>query len=348
MIEHLLRGTGEWLSARGPDSDIVITSRVRLARNLTDWNFTSRATDEQSAAVRDTVLSAARDCPLLASALYFDLPQAPVLEQQLLVERHLISHNLLTLPNSGALIRPGEAASVMINEEDHLRITAFASGLQLEGAYDTVSTVERALDARLDFAFHPDWGYLTACPTNAGTGMRASVLVHLPGLIMTKRINTMLKDITGFGLAIRGYYGEGTESIGNFFQLSNQKALGQTESEMLTDIRHTMRWLLEREQAARRAVYARRRHWLEDRVWRAYGLLTAARLLKADEAMEVLSDVRLGVSMGIITALDIHLLNEIFLHIQPAHLQYYGGSEYADDRQDYLRARLVREKLKGH
>lgn len=345
MIEQLLRGSGEWLAAQGPEADIVITSRVRLARNLDGQPFTNRAGEDAAAATRNTILAAARDSEALSSALYCDLPAAPELEKQLLVERHLISHNLLTATAGGVLVKPDEAVSVMINEEDHLRITAFASGLQLVRAHETVNAVDDALDQRLTFAFRDDWGYLTACPTNTGTGMRASVLVHLPGLIIAKSINPAIKGISQLGLTVRGYYGEGTDTIGDFFQISNKVTLGSNEAEIIAQITEVTNRIIENEQAARRKLYARNRAKLEDRVWRALGQLRAARLLSAEEAMSLLSSLRLGISMGIIPDIDVHRLNEVFLLIQPAHLQYLGG-EHGAEQQAWQRARLVREKLR--
>ncbi|HNW91572.1 MAG TPA: protein arginine kinase [bacterium] len=347
MIEQLMRGSGEWLAAQGPESDIVLTSRVRLARNLADQPFASRADEATAQATREHILAAARDTTQLAGALYFDLPHTPESEQQLLVERHLISHNLLTATAGGALVKPGEAASVMINEEDHLRITAFASGLQLARTLEAVNEIDDALDQRLTFAFRDDWGYLTACPTNVGTGLRASVLVHLPGLILSKRINTAIKGISHLGLTVRGYYGEGTDSIGDFFQISNQVTMGNSESDLIATITEVTQRIIKNELTARRQLYVRQRLKLENRVWRALGQLRSARLLPAEEAMELLSALRLGISMGIIPDIDVHLLNEVFLLIQPAHVQYYGGSEASGEQQAWLRARLVREKLAG-
>lgn len=347
MIEKLIRGTGEWLAASGPESDIVLTTRVRLARNLAAFPFTSRATLDQMEAVREQVLAAAKDTRALGGAIFFDLPLVPDLEKQILIERHLVSHNLVAAPAGGALIKPDEVLSVMINEEDHLRITAFTSGLQLRQAWEAVNEVDDLLDARLPFAFDPEWGYLTACPTNTGTGMRASVLVHLPGLVLAKRMNTILKGVSQLGLSARGYYGEGTDSIGGFYQFSNQVTLGKSESDILAEIEQVTHRIIQNETTARRQLYAEDKARLEDQVWRAYGTLKSARVLSAEEAMDILSDVRLGINMGIVPEVDMHVLNEIFLNAQPAHLQYYGGQDYTPEQQDFLRAKYIRERLTG-
>jgi len=345
MIEQLMRHTGEWLAATGPDADIVITSRVRLARNLAGYLFTNQAERASMMEVRKKILTEAQEIKTMGRALFFDIPKVAEMEKNILVERHLISHNLLQMEAAGALVNPDEVISIMMNEEDHLRVTALVSGLQLHKAYDMVTAIDDYLGERLEFAFNSEWGYLTACPTNTGTGLRASVLVHLPALILTRRINKILKAVSKLNLAVRGYYGEGTDSIGDFFQISNQVTLGVEEEEILKTIANVTNRIVQNELEARRQLFAESKPRLEDRIWRAYGLLQTARLLTAEETMEILSAVRLGINMGIIKDIDMSVLNEIFQATQPAHLEYYGGWEYQKANRDYLRAKLIREKL---
>ena len=235
----------------------------------------------------------------------------------------------------------------MINEEDHLRIQALSPGLEPQRSYELASQYDREIGRHLEYDYDPDFGYLTACPTNAGTGMRASVLIHLPGLVLTREIDRVISRITHSGLVVRGFYGEGSDVLGNLFQVSNQTTLGVTEDEILRQIIRVTNEIVESEAAARQRLMDEAADMIEDKIFRAYGILKHARVLTSEEVMNLLSAVRLGHAMKIIDFLDLALINDILLLSQPAHLQVYYGSEMDSNRRDFVRAQMVREKLRA-
>jgi protein arginine kinase len=235
----------------------------------------------------------------------------------------------------------------MVNEEDHLRIQSLAPGLDPKGAYELASRYDSEIGRYLEYDYDPDFGYLTACPTNAGTGMRASILIHLPGLVLTREIEKVISQITRSGLIVRGFYGEGSDVLGNLFQVSNQNTLGLTEDDILSQIAKSAREIIESEAEARRLLVDEAADMIEDKIWRAYGILKHARVLTSEEVMNLLSALRLGHAMKIIDFLDLALINEILLLSQPAHLQKFYGSEMDHNKRDFVRAQMVREKLRG-
>jgi protein arginine kinase len=243
-----------------------------------------------------------------------------------------------------ALVVNGDVG-LMINEEDHLRLQSFRSGFALPEAYAVIDRLDGALGERLAFAFHPEFGYLTSCPTNAGTGLRASVLIHLPGLVLTKEIAKVLQGLAQVGLTFRGLYGEGSEVVGNFFQLSNQTTLGKSEEDLLDQLGKIVRQVIEYEEEARRVLRRDAPALIEDKIWRAYGLLRHARLLSFEEAMNLLSGVRLGVGMNLITDVGVYTLNKLMIFTQPAHLAHHAGRTLTDPDLPALRAGFVRRLL---
>ncbi len=347
MFEEMARTPAAWLSGEGRESSVVLSSRVRLARNVAGCLFPASA----DAATRERVVnyfdSTRARSRLLSEGLYYKASDLSRLDQDFLVERHLISPGFLNGESSKALyINPNEKLSVMINEEDHLRVQALSPGLDPEGAYELATKYDSEISNHLEYAYDPDFGYLTACPTNAGTGMRASVLIHLPGLVLTREIDRVISRITHSGLAVRGFYGEGSDVLGNLFQLSNQTTLGVTEEETIRQINRIADEIIEQEAAARQTLVNEAADMIEDKIWRAYGILKHARVLTSDEVMNLLSAVRLGHTMKIIDFLDIALINEILLLSQPSHLQKYYGREMDSNRRDFVRAQMVREKLR--
>ncbi len=347
----LLRDGGiSWLDASGPDSNIVLSTRVRLARNLQGMPFTVRAKQRDLESVLERVVEVARQTPALGDGAVLRLDRLDRTERLMLHERHMISKELAGLERNGevrhaaALLTNGDLG-VMINEEDHLRLQSLQSGFALPEAYAVLDGLDTDLGARLPVAFHPEFGYLTACPTNAGTGLRASVLIHLPGLVLTKEIAKVLQGLSQVGLTFRGLYGEGSEVVGNFFQLSNQTTLGKSEEELLDHLGKMVHQVIEYEEQARNVLLREAPTVIADKVWRAYGLLRYARSLSFEETMNLLSGVRLGVGLNLIQGLGVYTLNKLLIFTQPAHLTQPEGRELSDPELAIARATFVRRAL---
>ncbi len=313
-------GGMSWLDASGPDGNIVLSTRVRLARNLSNRPFTVRSGPEDNQVVLDQVERASRASRQLHDAPLIRIDHLQDNERQLLHERHLISRELAELGDDGtvrtaaALITDG-CVGMMVNEEDHVRLQCLKSGFSLEEAYSDLERLDADIGAQLAFAFHEEFGYLTSCPTNAGTGLRASVLIHLPGLVLTKEIAKVLQGLSQVGLTFRGLYGEGSEVVGNFFQLSNQTTLGKSEGELLEHLGDMVRKVIEYEQQARHVLQRDAPTVIADKVWRAYGLLKYARSLSFEETMNLLSGVRLGVGLNLIPDISVYTLNKLLICI---------------------------------
>jgi protein arginine kinase len=339
-----------WLEASGPASHLVISTRLRLARNLRHHRFATRSDPAERGVILAEVERAASATRGFGRAARFHLDTLDPQDRQLLHERHLVSREL-SASDPGARVRPGgallvqDAASVMVNEEDHLRLQTLHSGFALESGWELAHALDHELGAFLPYAFHPEFGYLTSCPTNVGTGLRASVLVHLPGLVLTKEINKILQGLTQVGLTFRGLYGEGSEVVGNLFQLSNQTTLGKSERELLDQLGKLVRRVMEHEERARQVLLRDATAILEDKVWRAYGLLRYARTLSFEETMNLLSGVRLGVGLKLIPDVGMYTLNQLLIFTQPAHLAALAGRVLADDEVPVHRAAYVRRVL---
>ena len=345
-LEELVQQTGEWLRGSGPRADIVMSSRIRLARNLQGISFPQWAAKPQRTQVRTRVTEAVQACKILKGSLILEMKGLSELDRLLLVERHLISReHAMGRNEKGIVVSDREIVALMINEEDHLRLQVLQSGFNLQEGWSVLTQVSDELEQRLSYAFLPEWGYLTACPTNVGTGMRASCMLHLPCLVMTKQINRVLHAITRLGLTARGLYGEGTEAAGNFFQLSNQVTLGVSEEDILDNLERLIKQVIEQEEAARKVLVNQSRDALEDRIWRAYGTLKSAHLISSNETVELLSLVRLGVDLGLIPGVERGSLNRLFIQIQPAHLQKLEGRPLSPGERDSRRAKLLRESL---
>ncbi|MGD8922092.1 MAG: protein arginine kinase [Candidatus Zixiibacteriota bacterium] len=348
MFDDMAKSPAAWLTGKGSDSLVVISSRVRVARNVAGCLFPPAADVETKKRIVSYFDSASTKSKLLSSGDYHKAMDIGDLDRDFLIERHLISPVFLDGDLSKALfIGADERVSIMINEEDHLRIQALAAGLDPRGAYELAMQYESEVGKYLEFDYDADFGYLTACPTNVGTGMRASILIHLPGMVLTKEIDRMISRITRSGLIVRGFYGEGSDVLGNLFQISNQNTLGLAEEEIVNQITRVAEEIIESEATARQRLIDEAGDMIEDKIWRAYGILKHARVLTSDEVMNLLSAVRLGHAMKIIDFLDISLINEILLLSQPAHLQKYYGQEMDNNRRDFVRAQMVREKLRN-
>ena len=348
-LDELVKQTSEWLRGAGPVSDIVMSSRIRLARNLEKLPFATRATKTSQAEVLKIVTEGIAHSPTLKKPLLFEMGELSEVDRQFLVERHLVSRDHIVHPDHKAVaVGQGEVISIMINEEDHLRIQVMQSGLNLGNAWALIDALDDELSEAIPYAYSTDWGYLTCCPTNTGTGMRASVMLHLPALVLTKQINKVLHTITKLGLTARGLYGEGTEASGNFFQISNQVSLGRSEEELIENIDRILKEVIHQEQTAREALVTNNRIQLEDRIWRAYGLLRYAQTISSVETLDLLSAMRLGVDVGLMKHLDRPTINEMLIFSQPAHLQKLEGGKLSIPERDVKRAAFIRQKLAAH
>lgn len=338
--------TGEWLSGSGPESDIVMSTRIRLARNVSEYPFLTRIEERQKSELERFLRDRLAKAKLGTEVVYRNLNDTSLIDRICLVERHLISRDHAQGEGGrGVALAGDETLSVMVNEEDHLRVQVLHSGFQPDVAWQHISRIDRALEGELNFSFSPQFGYLTACPTNVGTGMRVSVMLHLPALVMTKQIEKVFHAVTKINLAVRGFYGEGTQASGDFYQISNQITLGKSEEDILKIMADHVPQIVAYERNMREKLINENRSGLEDRVWRAYALLERARLITSEETMDYLSAVRMGVNLGLIDRIPIQAVNELFILTQPAHLQKLQGRELETPERDELRATFIRQKL---
>ncbi|MBI1371258.1 MAG: protein arginine kinase [Phycisphaera sp.] len=347
MTEHASDKAGQWMRGGGPDQDVVLSSRVRLARNLAGYPFVGRADTNQRRDLLERCRMSIARADITPGLHWVDLNDASSLDRKLLVERHLISrqHSKATSPRAVA-ISEDESIAVMINEEDHVRLQVLRTGMQLQDAYDQADVVDDVLERQLDFAFSSQLGYLTACPTNVGTGIRVSVMLHLPGLKLTGEIDKVRRAAKDMHLAVRGFYGEGTEAVGDLFQISNQTTLGKSEGQILFDFQDVViPQIVEYERKARRALADHRATVLDDKVFRAWGTLSTARLLGSEEALYLLSYLRLGLCLDRIDSVSMQNVNELMLLIQSAHLQKIAARPLGGPERREFRARFVRERL---
>jgi protein arginine kinase len=346
QLNDILNHTSEWLKGTGPHSDIVISSRLRLARNIDKFPFPHWASKKQGKAALDMIQEVVGKNELLKKMTMFILEDQDAVDKQFLVERHLMSYEHAQKTNSKAVIvDEDEVVSIMINEEDHVRAQVMQSGFNLIEAWNLINKVDDALSKDLPFAFSQEWGYLTACPTNAGTGMRGSVMLHLPALVMTRQINQVLAAISKLSFTTRGLYGEGTQATGNFFQVSNQVSLGQSETDIIQSINNLIRQIIDQEGQCRETLLASNRGMLEDKISRSFGILKSAHIITSQETTELLSLVRLGCDLGIIKDINRRHVNELFLLIQPAHLQKIENKKFTSQERDVKRAELIRAKF---
>ena len=348
-MQGLTQRAGEWLRGCGPLSEIVLSSRIRLARNLAGFPFVNRCTPRQRLDVLERGRAEILAGRLAGDIIWVDLNEADDLDRQLLVERHLISrqHALGGSDKPRAVaIGADETFAIMLNEEDHLRIQVLRSGLQLLEAWNQINHIDDTLEEKLDYAYSSRWGYLTACPTNVGTGIRVSVMMHLPALKLTGEIEKVRRAARDTHLAVRGFFGEGSDALGDLYQISNQTTLGKSEEELLHSfLQNIVPQIIAYEQQARAALVRHRPALLDDKVWRAWATLTHARVIGTEEVMALLSHLRLGVNLGRIDCVDIRALNELFLLSQSAHLQRVTGCELDQPARREARARLIRQRL---
>lgn len=337
-----------WMQTSGPEDDIVLSTRVRLARNLGDVPFPRKASGEELAQVRAKIKAHGdqQSCGAYAHLSFVDMEELTNLEKRALVEKHLISPYLVEHEKaSGVLLSENEQLSIMVNEEDHIRTQVYLPGLQLSKALSEAFMIDDWLEEKSDYAFDEKRGYLTSCPTNVGTGLRASVMLHLPALALTKKLPKMIPAINQLGLVVRGIYGEGTEALGNIFQVSNQVTLGRSEEEIIENLESVVKKLIEHERELRTVLTNESEKRLEDRIFRSYGILKYCRIIESKEAAKYISDVRLGIDVGLIENVSPQILNELMVLTQPAFLQQYAKGKLTQQQRDIKRAKIIRERL---
>lgn len=345
-IDDFINSTGQWLKGTGAHANIVMSSRVRLARNLSKVQFPNKSSKKRLQEVLDEIRTAMETIDYFNDSMFIKIGDLDNVDRKFLIERHLMSHEHATNPEGkGLVVSKEEVLSVMLNEEDHMRLQVMQSGFNLEETWQIIHTIDDQLSKKLDFAYTQDWGYLTACPTNTGTAMRGSVMLHLPALVMTKQINKVLAAISKLSFTSRGFYGEGTQATGNFYQISNQVSLGHSEEDIIQNINGLIRQIIEQEEQARQALLVQNKPMLEDKIYRSWGVLNNARIISSQETVELLSMVRLGIDLGIIKEVDRKAINELFIMIQPAHLQKMEGKRLTAADRDGKRAGLIRKRL---
>lgn len=345
-LDKLTQTSGEWLRATGPESDIVMSSRIRLARNLAQFPFPSRADDAVRAEIESVLSQRIRSLPGEYQLDYVSVSELDQLDRQFLVERQLISReHSENHGQRGVGVSPEENVSLMINEEDHLRMQVLRSGLALEECWQEINEIDDLMEADVTYAFSEQLGYLTACPTNVGTGIRVSVMLHLPALVLTKEIQKVFQALQKIGLAVRGLYGEGSQAMGDFYQISNQVTLGKSEEQLIKTIKDVVPNIISYERRVRTALVKENRQSLHDQIARAYGILKNAQTITSEETMHLLSSVRMGINLGLIDDLEIPVVNELFIHTQPAHLQKIRHQKLESAERNVVRASYLRQRL---
>ena len=345
-VMDFLTSAGELAAQEGPEDHVVLSSRVRLARNLSGVTFPGRAKKASRVETCKLIMPAVSAASAMRGGYSSVMSELKALDKQLLVERHLISREHAAKSAGSALVlNKGETLSVMVNEEDHLRMQALLPGMQIKQVWQKIDRFDTSLEKKLEYAFDTNLGYLTACPTNLGTGIRVSAMLHLPGLVLTDQVNQIVQAVTKLGHAVRGLYGEGTEALGHIFQVSNQMTLGESEADIIERIHKVVLQVIEHEVNARKTLMQGRSSELYNHIGRAYGVLAHAHIVSSKESMNQLSLMRLGVKLGLFEKLDTSVLDELFLLSQPAHLQQFMGKKLSGEERDVHRSDLLRGHL---
>lgn len=348
LEQFMKEAISPWMQKDGPDNDIVLSSRIRLARNCAQTSFPISGDQEKLAEIRDFFQTEYEHATFqdYEDLEFVQISDLTSIERRVLVEKHLISPHLAKRSEVAAvLISRNEQVSVMINEEDHIRMQLYFPGLQLTNALEKAFEFDDWIEEKINYAFDETKGYLTSCPTNVGTGMRASVMMHLPALVLTQQISRMVPAINQLGLVVRGIYGEGSEAQGNIFQISNQITLGKSEEDIVEDLQSVVQQLIEHERRARNNIMEQSSKRLEDRIYRSFGTLAYSRIIESKETAACLSNVRLGIDLGVIKNVSRNILNELMVLTQPGFLQHYAEKTLTANERDVLRASLIRERL---
>lgn len=348
-LDDLITSPTHWLRPEGPENDIVLSTRVRLARNVAGRPFLSRLKPDEQRDLEEHLKRSAFAALEDEDLTWFEIDDMADIDRRCLVERHLISRELAAGEGRrGVAIDATQRVAIMANEEDHLRLQVIRSGLRLDEAWREADAIDNRLEQRVAFTFSPKLGYLTACPTNVGTGMRASVMLHLPALVLTRQIEKVFRAVARMRLVVRGLYGEGTQATGDFYQISNQSSLGRSETEILADLGGVIPQIVDYEKQARHVLVTESPTALDDKLFRAWGLLANARTISSEETLMLLSAVRLGVHLGRISDVDLATVNELVLLTGPGHIQKTRGAELTDAERDVARADYIRKRLGSH
>jgi len=338
--------SGVWLSGEGEETDIVISTRLRLARNIEGYTFKGKISDEEEKRLESVLSLKVRDAGIDKGMQYVKLDDLDEIDRLLLLENHLISLEHFNAKGPrGVACDPTGSISIMVNEEDHLRIQVIISGLGLTEGWKKIRRIDDIMSNCVNYSFNDNYGYLTSCPTNVGTGLRISVMLHLPALVLSKHIEKVFNAVSQVNLAVRGFFGEGSQAVGDFYQISNQITLGVTPEEILNSLVKIVPKILDYEREVRRAMMSDSRKVLEDKVWRAMGMLQNARSITSEETMTYLSSLRLGVTMNLLDDIPLDTVNQLFLDIQPGHLQRIEGRSLFPEERDVVRANLLRSRL---
>lgn len=338
-----------WLEGEGAEKDIVLSTRMRLARNIENIKLPHLMSETEAKEVKDLVKNAIIDnnFALDKSFRMYEIEKLSPLERNVYVENHIISPGLLEKPKLSAFfLEREEKVTIMVNEEDHIRIQILLPGLNLEEGWKLGNEIDDLLEAKTTYAFDEDFGFLTCCPTNVGTGLRASVMVHLPALVLTGHINQILQAVSRFGLTVRGLYGEGSSALGNLFQISNQTTLGESEEEIIQKLRGIVLQIISKERYAMLSLLNNRKTEIEDKVYRSVGILQYSRIMSSKESMELLSNVRMGINMNIIKNITLDTINNLMIEIQPASIQNLQEQDLTVAERDIKRSEIIREKIK--
>ncbi len=344
----LVKHPADWMTGKSKDNSVVITSRIRLARNLSGVSYPGWAKKAERKSISDMIFPVVKDLPEMVKGFAQDLSELDSLKKQVLVERHLISREQAARGEGcAAVVNRKQSLSLMVNEEDHLRMQSISAGLRLRDAYDLLDGVDKQLETKLNYAYNTKLGYLTACPTNLGTGMRASAMLHLPALVLSDQIGQVLQAVGKIGLAVRGLFGEGTESLGDLFQISNQSTLGESEEVIISRLERVIQQVASHEKNARIKMMEEEPDLLTDKIGRAYGQLRYAHMFDSKEAFTHISIIRLGADLGYFPEGTMQLCDSLMMEIQPAHLQLYAGKELEPEKRDVIRAEIIRDRLQN-
>ena len=346
-IEQFLQVKGAgWMDSDSPLSDIVMSTRIRLARNLQNYRFPTAYSQSEAAEIENKLMKVFAESNIPYNFSYFAIKNLTTLQRQILIEKHLISPYLAKMEHTGSVfISPNEYLSVLVNEEDHVRIQSLSPGLDLNAAYQSAIELNQFLEERLLFAYDEQFGYLTSCPTNVGTGLRASVMIHLPALTMMKKMNNLIHTLTRLGMTVRGIYGEGSNNLGNVYQISNQVTLGKSDTLILDELQEVVEQIVQKERSAREELIKRAPILLEDRIFRSLGTIQYARILSSEEAATCLSNIRFGVDIGLIKNIPRSRLNECMVLVQPGFIQQFAGTTLQPSERDLYRAKILQQQL---
>lgn len=347
-ISPLIKAKAELTHGSRVNCPVVLSTRVRLARNLNDIPFPGWAKESQRREVLSACLEAVSKLPQMDRGACFTIEELSDLEKQVLVERHLISRELSNgEKNSGVMISSDQSCAIMINEEDHLRIQMVKGGFNFKRIWKTVNELDSMIEEYIDYAFASDLGYLTACPTNVGTGLRASAMMHLPALIISEQMEKVIRAVNQLGIAVRGLFGEGSDASGSIFQISNQQTLGESEGDIIKRITNVLSSVIEQENNARQKLLETEPEKVFDKIGRAYGILMNVHKLSSTEAMKLLSLLRLAVDLNMLEETLRPKIDRLFIESQPGHIQYAAKSEIDPGKRDIYRARYIREQFEG-